>query len=1135
MVLGTKPSFDFGKPKEKQHVKCQDLTKAHIESYNYFLTSGLQKLVKHMDAVEFNLGEEGEAFNNLRCALSFSKVSILPPKVSTANKMSVNSKIYPSECREGGSSYMGDVQVIINYSCNGQSGTVDKIIGQVPIMVKSDACNIATLKPEALISHGEEVEEMGGYFIINGNEKVVRLLIQQRRNYPLCLHRSSWKNRGPEYTKFGVSIRCVREDQAINSLTLHYLNNGTAKLSFGLNKEVFFVPIVLVLKGLMDVSDKFLFDELMRGREEDTFYRGCVIFMLRQVMTEGLNSQASVVSFIGKRFRVKLALPAWYTDEEVGHYLISRCICIHLNRPADKFHLLVYMTQKLFAFVNGECSAENPDNPMFHEVLGPGHLMQMVLKEKLELYLLGIKTLLIKAAKRKKKNFQINAAEVREACKHVSPITRAMEYILSTGNLISRTGLGLMQSRGFSVIADKLNFFRYVSHFRAVHRGAFFTEMRTTAVRKLLPEAWGFLCPVHTPDGSPCGLLNHLAACCKIVNTDVETEHLDGVLTELGMSPLGSPLLWPVKDCYVVLLDGRILGHINAWSADTLVKTLRVLKVKGRGEVPRCLEICLIKKSEVSSQYPGLYLFSTVARMIRPVHNIQANAQEMVGSFEQVYLDIALNQSEIYPGVTTHQELNEQSMLSVLANLIPFSDFNQSPRNMYQCQMAKQTMGTPLHAYQHRADNKLYRIQSPQSPLVRPAAYDDYNFDEYPLGTNTVVAVISYTGYDMEDAMIINKSSYERGFAHGSIIKSEEVDLRTVSRDHGPRALVFGCQTDECSGKLDPDGLPPIGARLTNGDPFYSYLNVSTGEYRVVPYKSLEEATVVQIKVLGDPLGTEALNHVCFVLRIPRNPTIGDKFASRHGQKGICSMLWPTPDMPFTESGMVPDIIFNPHGFPSRMTIGMMIESMAGKAGALHGLYLDATPFTFSEHQPAIDYFGQMLTAGGYNYYGTEKLYSGVSGQEMEADIYFGLVYYQRLRHMVSDKYQVRTTGPVDQVTQQPVKGRKRAGGIRFGEMERDALIAHGTSFLLHDRLFNCSDKSKAYLCRRCMTLLSPLLVEKAEETRSRTKFCHQVVCQHCQRRDTIQPVSVPYVFRYLLAEMASVGVKVNLQVKPNI
>lgn len=530
------------------------------------------------------------------------------------------------------------------------------------------------------------------------------------------------------------------------------------------------------------------------------------------------------------------------------------------------------------------------------------------------------------------------------------------------------------------------------------------------------------------------------------------------------------------------------------------------------------------------SLYPGLFLFTTPCRLVRPVQNVELGREELIGTMEQIFMNIAIFEDEVTPGVTTHQELFPHSLLSVVANFIPFSDHNQSPRNMYQCQMGKQTMGFPLLTYRDRSDNKLYRLQTPQSPLVRPCMYDHYDMDNYPIGTNAIVAVISYTGYDMEDAMIVNKASWERGFAHGSVYKSEFIDLSEKVKQ-GDDSLVFGVKPGDprTAQKLDTDGLPFIGARLQYGDPYYSYLNLHTGESTVVFYRSKEDCIVDNIKVCGNDTGSGKFKCVCITMRVPRNPTIGDKFASRHGQKGILSRLWPAEDMPFSESGMVPDILFNPHGFPSRMTIGMLIESMAGKSAALHGLCHDATPFTFSEDRSALQHFGDMLRAAGYDFHGTERLYSGVSGMELDADIFVGVVYYQRLRHMVSDKFQVRTTGARDRLTNQPVGGRNVQGGVRFGEMERDALLAHGASFLLHDRLFNCSDRSVAHVCVTCGSLLSPLL-EKPPPSWSAMRN-RKYSCTVCHRSDTIDTVSVPYVFRYFVAELAAMNIKVKLDV----
>lgn len=290
---------------------------------------------------------------------------------------------------------------------------------------------------------------------------------------------------------------------------------------------------------------------------------------------------------------------------------------------------------------------------------------------------------------------------------------------------------------------------------------------------------------------------------------------------------------------------------------------------------------------------------------------------------------------------------------------------------------------------------------------------------------------------------------------------------------------------------------------------------------------------MLQVTRWTDPgTGSRVPEKCTLKLSVNRNPLIGDKFASRHGQKGVCSRMWPIADMPFSETGMSPDIMFNPHGYPSRMTIGMLIESMAGKSAACHGVAHDATPFTYSENDTPADYFGEQLKKAGYNFYGTERLYSGITGEEFECDIFMGVVYYQRLRHMVSDKFQVRTTGPVHNLTQQPIKGRKRAGGIRFGEMERDSLISHGASFLLQDRLFNCSDASSTNVCTGCGSVFSPILLP-AEEG-GVTDEGHPT-CRMCDDGSKVTTVAVPYVFRYLMAELLAMNVKLTLDIRSEI
>jgi len=497
--------------------------------------------------------------------------------------------------------------------------------------------------------------------------------------------------------------------------------------------------------------------------------------------------------------------------------------------------------------------------------------------------------------------------------------------------------------------------------------------------------------------------------------------------------------------------------------------------------------------------------------------------------------DICIREKEAYPGITTHMEIRPTSFLSNLACMIPLPDFNQSPRNMYQCQMAKQTLASPIHTWHSNSETKIYRLQTPTTPFFRPAHYDYVGMDDYPMGTNAIVAVISYSGYDMEDAMIINKMSLERGLCAGMIYKAEFVDLREkAGKRKGDKSddcgLVF-CRDPtkpELSRTLDLDGLPWPGVTLQEDDPMYCYFNREEGKFKVVSYKYKEAVIVDHVKLCSNDTGASSKNRACISMRVPRNPTVGDKFASRSGQKGICSQRWPCEDLPWTSNGMFPDILFNPHGFPSRMTIAQMVESMAGKAGAIHGLCQDATPFTFSEDpgNDAIDYFAQQLEKAGYNYYGTETLYSGVSGVEIKAEIFFGVIHYQRLRHMVSDKYQVRSTGPIDQVTRQPVKGRKRHGGVRFGEMERDSLLSHGATFLLQDRLFHGSDKSRCSMCVGCGSFLSPSVQVSDNSIASGNR----AVCVVCKSADSVSEFEVPFIFLHLVQELASINIKVKLQ-----
>jgi len=1137
-----KPDLDYinkgyGPIAENARPALQHLGRSHVESFNFFLEEGMEFALNDIGLLEFEIPQTTE-----RVGLQFLDMQYKKPGIAR-NSVDIDHKLYPSEFRQRGSTYKTKLTVSIDFKVNGLTRDIFAVeLGEFPTMVRSKACNLEGLSPQQLVEKGEHEEEWGGYFVSGGYEKIIRMLQTTRRNYPIAMRRPGWKDRGKDFSDLGVLMECSKKDSTITKNLVHYVTTGTAMFMFSHSREMFFVPVIMLLKCLLEVTDAEIYRELMIGAGNDHYRKSVVVNMIRELQEESIYSRDQARAFIGRSFKekVKYEVPSWYTDEEIADWLIQKNVAIHLVEPADKFSTICLMVRKMLAYIQDKCVLEGADCLMMQELILGGHLYLQLVKENLQQNLQILKMLILKKARTEDRNFLLTNEYMEKMCRSTFKFSKKIESFLSTGNLpTSSRGLGLMQTTGFVIQAENINRMRYMSHFRAIHRGSFFMEMRTTEPRALLPDAWGFVCPVHTPDGAPCGLLNHLAMPVEVVTHFQDSSKIPGILVQLGMIPINDQS----KDIDLsnhldVCLDGKVLGFVHPDNLRSISDRLRMIKVNPNDlRVSTMTEIAYIPKRDIPGQYPGLFIFTGASRMMRPVWNLAADCVEYIGTLEQVYMEICVKETEAEDGLTTHKEIKPTNFLSNLACTIPLPDFNQSPRNMYQCQMAKQTMATPIITWHLNSENKLYRLQTPTAPFFRPAHYDYIGMDDFPMGTNAIVAVISYTGYDMEDAMIINKMSLERGFCAGMIYKTEYFDLRKKAgmknnTDKIPDScgLVFARDPRdvELAKYMDEDGLPIQGKTYRDGDPLYGWFNQNDATFQFARYDHSESGIIDTIKLLSNDKGTSDKNKFSVTYRMPRNPNIGDKFASRAGQKGICSQKWPCEDIPWTTSGMFPDIVFNPHGFPSRMTIAMMIETMAGKSGSIHGKVHDATPFTFSEDRDndAITYFSEQLESAGYNYYGNETLYSGVSGVELKADIFFGVIHYQRLRHMVNDKYQVRSTGPIDLVTHQPVKGRKRGGGVRFGEMERDSLLSHGTAFLLQDRLFEGSDRTLAHLCSKCGSILSPIVqVGKVVGDRDISDPC----CVLCGQTKYVHTFEVPFIFLHLVKELASVNIKVDI------
>ncbi|KAF7139126.1 hypothetical protein RHSIM_Rhsim07G0068800 [Rhododendron simsii] len=1279
----------------------RELFKHHIESFDHMLEYGIETMFTTIKPVEIIDPLTNKSLRNI-LFFTYSKPEIFPPQ-KERNLGKMQEALYPFECRQAKMSYVGNfmTDVCFQYDGNGPIIRERFNFGKFPIMLMSKRCHLRGADPQKLVSCKEEPSEMGGYFILNGLERVIRLIILPKRNYPTSMVRNSFRDRREGYSDKAVVIRCVREDQSAVSVKLYYLNNGSARLGFWIQGREYLLPVGLVLKALADTTDHELYVSLTCCyNEKYKGGKGCVgtpllgervKIILDEVRDLSLFTRSQCLQHLGEHFQPVMDGLENKSFSFVADAVLKDYIFVHLDNNQDKFNLLIFMLQKLFSLIDHTSAPDNPDSLQNQEVLLPGHLITIYLKEKVQEWLLKARELLLEEINSENKSFDFSSSKKKKECyraglteiigkdscrlaavDHIGAvdqvrkvmnksnpsiqISSAVENMLKTGRLVTQSGLDLQQRAGMTVQAERLNFLRFISHFRAVHRGASFAGLRTTSVRKLLPESWGFLCPVHTPDGEPCGLLNHMACNCRITSYyDSQGNVRDffkmrmsvlSVLVGVGMTPSLPKLMQAgPPEVLSVVLDGRVVGSIPSDIADKAVSHLRRLKLSATSGIPVDLEVGYVPLS-MGGAYPGLFIFTSPSRFIRPVRNISVPAEEtndieLIGPFEQVYMEIRCEdggdggRGNNLPA--THEEIHPTGILSVVANLTPWSDHNQSPRNMYQCQMAKQTMAFSSQTINCRADQKIYHLQTPQTPIVRTKTYEKYNIDEFPLGTNAIVAVLAYSGYDMEDAMVLNKSSVDRGMFHGQIYqvcnsyltlceakspvhdrslmdgrrmlsnmlqsspvhdrslmdgstdnkviviwnvyggevgidnrfkeRTETIDLAEQggksSRSH--RMFRRSNLDKSVSSLIDSDGLPYVGQTLNPGDPYCSVYDEITNATKLTKLKGSEPVIVDYVAV--DVKKRKQLQKVNIRFRRSRNPIIGDKFSSRHGQKGVCSQLWSDTDMPFSgHTGMRPDLIINPHAFPSRMTIAMLLESIAAKGGSLDGQFVNATPFystskkatkesesevlnaTYSssvkkageesESKPdsLVDELGSMLASYGFNYHGLEVLYSGVYGTELTCEIFIGPVYYQRLRHMVSDKYQVRSTGTIDQVTRQPIKGRKRGGGIRFGEMERDSLLAHGAAYLLHDRLHTCSDHHIADVCSLCGSILTTSIIQLQKRAVREIgglppgRAPKKVICTACQSSKGMETVAMPYVFRYLAAELAAMNIKMTLQ-----
>jgi len=476
--------------------------------------------------------------------------------------------------------------------------------------------------------------------------------------------------------------------------------------------------------------------------------------------------------------------------------------------------------------------------------------------------------------------------------------------------------------------------------------------------------------------------------------------------------------------------------------------------------------------------------------------------------------------SEIYK--YTHCEIHPSTIFGVLASCIPFPEHNQSPRNTYQCAQAKQAMGMYVTNFDTRMDKTAYVLSNPARPLVDTRIMDMIHINKIPSGFNAVVAIMTHTGYNQEDSLLFNKGSIDRGLFQATIYHTEkDEDKQKINGDEEIRCKPDPNKTKGMKfanySKVNGRGVIPENTLIENRDIIISKITPikenRNDHTKVIKYEDqsrvyrTDEPTYVDKNYI-DRNG-DGYNFAKVRIRAVRKPVIGDKFSSRSGQKGTLGNLIPEQDMPFTRCGLKPDLILNPHAIPSRMTIAQLKETILGKTLIELGLFGDGTSFGELD----VKTICQKLQEVGYESNGNEIMYNALTGEQMECTVFLGPVFYQRLKHMVSDKQHSRSIGPMVNLTRQPAEGRSRDGGLRFGEMERDCMISHGASRFTRGRMYDASDKYQVHVCKKCGLIASY------------NDQVHIHHCRTCDNRTDFAYVEIPYACKLLFQELITMNI----------
>ena len=1142
------------------------LVEHQIESYNDFIQFQVPRTISMFNPVHICSEQDLDKVTGkyrLEMFVTCENFNIYRAQIHEIN--GATKSMFPQEARDRNFTYAGDMTIDLNIKFVVRSGqmleavhTFNKVlpsihIGKMPIMLKSSICILEQYKHIPHNVSGECRLDSGGYFIVNGSEKTVIGQERAAENLVQCFNISKNNSKWSWLAeiKSVPDYKCISPKQL--SLTIATKNNGFGNgmwLQIPRLKNP--LPLFVVFRALGVISD----EDICKRIVLDTTHERTAMLMqcLQGSVVEAnkfLTQECALKQVIANvMFTTHISI-----DKETGATLkrnfaqevLSNDLFPHCRTTEQKIYFLGYMANCLLKCSLGWETVSDRDSFVNKRIDLTGTLLNNLFRNYFNKMVKDMQKQTVREINngswRSTEDYQsiINMTNIYKIVKPTT-IENGLKRALATGDF----GVKQLNSNkvGVAQVLNRLTYISSLSHLRRINT-PIDKNGKLIPPRKLHSTSWGFLCPAETPEGGSVGVVKNLSYMARVTVPCNSNSLYDYVAPYV--KPVEGLTEKEMHEQVKVFVNGTWLGI--AMQPLQLYQTLKTKKYKGIINIYSSI-IFDMRRREIR-------VCNDSGRLVRPLLKVRDNklliTQDIITqlkkkelSWEDLFTDCRIGESVLeyidaaeqnmsmlamepeqliktdnFIHKYTHCEIHPSTIFGILASCIPFPEHNQSPRNTYQCAMGKQAMGMYVTNYDNRMDKTAYVLTYPMRPLVETRVMNMIELNKIPSGCQVIVAIMTHSGYNQEDSILFNKGSIDRGLFQATIYHTEKDEDKKIHGDEEIRCKPDATKTKGMKfgnyDKVGANGVMPENSLVENRDiiiakvlPIKEARNDHTKKVKYEDqsriYRTTEETYIDKnyIERNGD-----GYNFCKVRLRTVRKPIIGDKFSSRHGQKGTIGNIIPECDMPFLPSGVKPDIIINPHAIPSRMTIAQLKETVLGKTLLELGLFGDGTSFGKFD----IKDICKELQKVGYESNGNELLYNGLTGEQIETSVFVGPVFYQRLKHMVSDKHHSRSIGPMVNLTRQPAEGRSKDGGLRFGEMERDCMCSHGASRFTKGRMYDASDAFRVNVCKKC-----GLIAAYNDQM-------HIHYCKTCDNRTDFDYVEMPYSCKLMFQELISMNI----------